>query len=70
MAQWFKNKEMSLAIGLCISIPKIGSAFNSLLSPFLFNKYGTISSAMIFGAGTIIFSYVIELKYHVFRFVD
>lgn len=58
MAQWFKNKEVSLAIGLCISIPKIGSAMNSLMSPYFYHKFDSISMPMIFGAGTLIFSYV------------
>lgn len=59
MAQWFKNKEMSLAIGLCISIPKVGSAINSLLSPLVVEKGGTVAESMMLGLVFLLFSYVI-----------
>jgi len=35
MAHWFRGQEVSLALGLCLSVPKLGSAFNSFLSPMI-----------------------------------
>ncbi|CAD8147015.1 unnamed protein product [Paramecium octaurelia] len=58
MAIWFKDQEMSLAIGLCISIPKIGNALNSLLSPQIYSKYQSLAAPMIVGVGTLIFSFI------------
>ncbi len=56
MAQWFKDKEMSFAIGLCISVPKIGSAINSLVSPQIVERGGTVADAFLVGGGFIIMS--------------
>ena len=58
MAQWFKNKEMSLAIGLCISVPKVGSAINSILSPLVVEKGGDVAQSMMLGLLFLVFSYV------------
>lgn len=58
MAQWFRDKEMSLAIGLCISIPKVGSAINSFLSPLIIKKGGNIAHAMSLGVVFLVFSFV------------
>jgi hypothetical protein len=35
MAHWFRGRQVSLALGLCLSIPKLGSALNSFLSPVI-----------------------------------
>jgi Sec-independent protein secretion pathway component TatC len=59
MAQWFQNQEISLAIGLCISIPKIGNALNSLITPRIYTKYDSLAAPMIVGVGTLIFSFVL-----------
>lgn len=68
MAQWFKDKEISLAIGLCISIPKIGSAVNSLLSPLVIQQGGSIAGSMLLGVGFLAFSYVLSQSNY--RYVD
>jgi MFS family permease len=31
--RWFPANKVSLALGLCLSFPKLGSAMNSLMSP-------------------------------------
>ena len=50
---------MSFAIGLCISIPKIGSAFNSILSPLIAEgKDGSVAKAFLAGVGFIILSFI------------
>lgn len=35
ISHWFKGKSLSLALGVCLSAPKLGSAFNSFMSPYL-----------------------------------
>jgi hypothetical protein len=47
---------MSFAIGLCISVPKIGSAINSLISPQVVERGGTVADAFLIGVGFIIMS--------------
>jgi hypothetical protein len=50
---------MSFAIGLCISIPKIGSAFNSIISPLIADSPdGNIADAFLAGVGFILISYI------------
>lgn len=51
-----------MAIGLCISIPKTGSAFNSLISPKVAtsNENG-VAEAFLIGAVWIVFSYACGL---------
>ena len=61
MAQWFRDKEMSLAIGLCISVPKVGSAVNSLISPLVIERGGTVAISMMVGMGFLAFSYLCGL---------
>ena len=51
-----------MAIGLCISIPKIGNALNSLLSPMIYEKYESLAAPMIYGVGTLIYSFVKIIK--------
>ena len=56
MAAWFKNKEMSLAIGLCISIPKIGNALNSFITPKINDAYEEPNVGLMYAmiAGSIV----------------
>ena len=35
MSKWFEDGMVSLALGLCLSIPKLGSAMNSFVSPII-----------------------------------
>lgn len=35
MSNWFKASELSLALGICISFPKMGSSLNAVVSPWI-----------------------------------
>lgn len=49
MANWFQGKQVSLAIGLCFTIPRLGSALNSLISPRVETKYNNLGPPMLIG---------------------
>lgn len=49
LADWFKGKELALAFGINLSISKLGSVINNLLSPILAEQIG-ITFALWFGA--------------------
>ena len=39
MSNWFKASELSLALGICISFPKMGSSLNAVLSPAISKSF-------------------------------
>ncbi|MBP3440090.1 MAG: MFS transporter [Tidjanibacter sp.] len=50
IAKWFKGKEMAMAMGLEMSIARLGVFAAMWLSPLVFNKFGgEISSPVLFG---------------------
>mgnify|MGYP003385769914 FL=1 len=49
LADWFKGKELAFAFGVNLSIAKLGSVFNNVVSPMLFNSVGIIF-ALWFGS--------------------
>lgn len=49
LADWFKGKELAFAFGINLSISKLGSVINNILSPALANSVGIIF-ALWFGA--------------------
>jgi MFS family permease len=49
LADWFKGKELALAFGINLSISKLGSVVNNILSPALSNSL-SIVFALWFGA--------------------
>ncbi|OQS05172.1 Major Facilitator Superfamily (MFS) [Thraustotheca clavata] len=48
VASWFKNKELALALGINLSIARLGSVFNNELSPVIAAHYN-VSSALWMG---------------------
>lgn len=47
-----------MAIGLCISLPRVGSAMNSFISPIVAEKTENgIANSFLVGTGFLIFSY-------------
>ena len=62
MADWFAGKEVAFAFGLNLSVARLGSVFNNLLSPTLANSagvpfalwFGTILCAMSLGCALLI----------------
>ena len=60
LADWFKGKELAFAFGVNLSIARVGSVVNNILSPALTNSAGLIF-ALWFGAITCAASVVCVL---------
>lgn len=58
MSQWFKGKEISLALGLNISVSRVGSILSSLLLPVLYNSTGGLFVPLLAGVIACVFSWV------------
>ncbi|MBR4850879.1 MAG: MFS transporter [Tidjanibacter sp.] len=50
IAKWFKGKEMAMAMGLEMSIARLGVFAAMWLSPMVFEKFGHVSAPVAFGA--------------------
>ncbi|KAF0691106.1 Aste57867_17604 [Aphanomyces stellatus] len=48
VASWFKNKELAMALGINLSVARLGSVFNNEVSPEIASKYN-VSSALWVG---------------------
>lgn len=46
---WFKYKEISLALGFCMCLPRLGSSLNSIVSPKIYNKTHSIGHCFLIG---------------------
>ncbi|EGR34415.1 major facilitator superfamily domain protein [Ichthyophthirius multifiliis] len=58
VSQWFKGKEISLALGLNISIARLGSVIGSFLFPALYNINKDLFSPLLVGAIFCVFSWL------------
>ncbi len=68
IAKWFKGKEMAMAMGLEMSIARLGVFAAMWLSPLVFNKFGgEISSPVLFGTILLLIGLIF---YTVFVFMD
>ena len=55
LAEWFKGKELAFAFGVNLSISRVGSVINNIVSPTVADKYN-MSSVCWIGVGMCIFS--------------
>lgn len=55
LAEWFKGKELAFAMGVQLSISRLGSVINDNLSPIIASKYG-IEYAFWFGFTLLLLS--------------
>lgn len=46
---WFKYREISLALGFCICLPRLGSSLNSILSTKIYEKYHNLGHCFLVG---------------------
>ena len=49
MTQWFRGKELSLALGICIAMPRLGSSLNSFLSPRVYEAWSSLGLTFLIG---------------------
>ena len=67
IAKWFKGKEMAMAMGLEMSIARLGVFAAMWLSPMVFEKVGGVSAPVAFGAILLIIGL---LFYSIFVLMD
>ena len=49
LSEWFKGKEVAFAFGVSLSIARLGSVINNIMSPYL-TQHVSITFALWFGA--------------------
>lgn len=49
IVKWFKGKELALAMGMQLSLARLGSAAALAFSPMIATKYGNVSTPVLFG---------------------
>lgn len=54
IVKWFKGKEMALAMGMQLSLARLGSAAALALSPFIAAKFGNVSTPVLFGLSLLV----------------
>jgi MFS family permease len=50
VARWFDGQELAFALGITVSISRLGSVFNNSISPYLAANSGGVAFALWFGA--------------------
>ena len=56
---WFYHDDINIAIGLNLSVPRIGGALNSFFMPRIFLKYKSLTIALLFSTlVTFCFSFI------------
>jgi|JI6StandDraft_1071083.scaffolds.fasta_scaffold00915_5 MFS family permease len=55
---WFKGKELATALGLIITLPELGGALNSFLTPIIYENTGSLSAGFYVGTAFCIFSFL------------
>lgn len=58
MSFWFKGKELSTAIGIITTVPELGSALNSFLSPLIYDKTQSLAMPLFTSVYFCIFSFL------------
>ena len=56
LQQVFAGAEVGLAMGLNLSVSRLGSVVNNIVSPYLARKTGSVVPALVFGGGLCITS--------------
>ncbi|MFA6770334.1 MAG: MFS transporter [Bacteroidales bacterium] len=49
VVKWFKGKELALAMGMQLSLARLGSAAALAFSPMIATKFGNVSTPVLFG---------------------
>ena len=56
LQQVFVGAEVGLAMGLNLSVSRLGSVVNNIVSPYLARKTGSVVPALMFGGGLCVLS--------------
>ena len=58
-AKWFKGKEINLALGINVTIARIGSVITSNLNPQIYDSFNnSLTACYIMGIGFVVFSWL------------
>lgn len=49
ISKWFKGQELNMAIGLDMTLCRMGNIINGLITPVLYKNYGGFGPAFGFG---------------------
>lgn len=44
---WFKGKELAFALGIAVTFPELGNAFNSWLTPIIYEASGSLGTPLL-----------------------
>ena len=58
---WFKGKELATSLGLVITLPELGGAVNSFLTPVIYESSQNLSAGFYVGAVFCFISFVCSL---------
>ncbi len=60
VSKWFKGKELSMALGLNISVSRLGSVINGIVIPLIYNNdnMDKLGIALLVGFFVCIFSLI------------
>lgn len=67
MMKWFKKSELSFPFGIAITVSRLGSVLNAIISPRISSKSEDPSMALWAGEGIVVFSFICSL---VLIFID
>ncbi len=54
VVKWFKGKELALAMGMQLSLARLGSAAALAFSPMIAKSFGNVSTPVLFGLGLLV----------------
>lgn len=55
---WFAGKELAFALGLAITIPELGNALNSYLTPIIYEKTNSLGPPLFVSVGVCSVSFL------------
>lgn len=58
VAQWFIGKELGLALGLATTLPELGNALNSLVTPIIYEKTQSLSAPLFASVGLCTIAFI------------
>ena len=61
ITSWFQDKELALSLGLSLSVARLGSVVNNLMSPRLASAFGSVHAALWAGAAVLALSLLCAL---------
>lgn len=66
IVKWFKGKELALAMGMQLSLARLGSAAALAFSPMIASRYGNVSTPVLFGFVLLILGLLSFIIYSVY----